>query len=133
RAGGEGRADRLAGLRGGCRTRSVRRADAGPRSVAGFPGDEQVSSDELVEDPLDVTSDLCLVDVERLGQPTQQLPGRDPRFLSDLRPHRRSTALERVRRRRRNRKSTRLNSSHVKISYAVFCMKKKNWGSLYNS
>src|SRR5690606_40247638 len=31
----------------------------------------------------------------------------------------------------RDRKSTRLNSSHVKISYAVFCLKKKkknhNW------
>src|SRR5690606_40710170 len=26
-----------------------------------------------------------------------------------------------------DRKSTRLNSSHVKISYAVFCLKKKNW------
>src|SRR5690606_40191713 len=28
--------------------------------------------------------------------------------------------------RHRDRKSTRLNSSHVKISYAVFCLKKKN-------
>src|SRR5690606_39771844 len=30
----------------------------------------------------------------------------------------------------RDRKSTRLNSSHVKISYAVFCLKKKkrDWG-----
>src|SRR5690606_40827721 len=28
--------------------------------------------------------------------------------------------------RRLDRKSTRLNSSHVKISYAVFCLKKKN-------
>src|SRR5690606_41894746 len=28
--------------------------------------------------------------------------------------------------RRPDRKSTRLNSSHVKISYAVFCLKKKN-------
>src|SRR5690606_41663406 len=28
-------------------------------------------------------------------------------------------------RRARDRKSTRLNSSHVKISYAVFCLKKK--------
>src|SRR5690606_6503767 len=27
-----------------------------------------------------------------------------------------------------DRKSTRLNSSHVKISYAVFCLKKKNTG-----
>src|SRR5690606_41008279 len=32
------------------------------------------------------------------------------------------TAIDRV---RRDRKSTRLNSSHVKISYAVFCLKKK--------
>src|SRR5690606_41660619 len=29
------------------------------------------------------------------------------------------------RQRSRDRKSTRLNSSHVKISYAVFCLKKK--------
>src|SRR5262245_63954450 len=29
-------------------------------------------------------------------------------------------------RRRRDRKSTRLNSSHLGISYAVFCLKKKN-------
>src|SRR5690349_23491386 len=29
------------------------------------------------------------------------------------------------RRRHRDRKSTRLNSSHVEISYAVFCLKKK--------
>src|SRR3989442_6377436 len=28
-------------------------------------------------------------------------------------------------RRERDRKSTRLNSSHVRISYAVFCLKKK--------
>src|SRR5436305_5347931 len=28
--------------------------------------------------------------------------------------------------RRKDRKSTRLNSSHVRISYAVFCLKKKN-------
>src|SRR5690606_41828136 len=33
---------------------------------------------------------------------------------------RRTTAM-----RARDRKSTRLNSSHVKISYAVFCLKKK--------
>src|SRR6266566_7742705 len=30
-----------------------------------------------------------------------------------------------VRRARRDRKSTRLNSSHLVISYAVFCLKKK--------
>src|SRR5258705_795551 len=31
-----------------------------------------------------------------------------------------------MRRRLRDRKSTRLNSSHLGISYAVFCLKKKN-------
>src|SRR5690554_6956740 len=34
-------------------------------------------------------------------------------------------ALERSNIRSRDRKSTRLNSSHVRISYAVFCLKKK--------
>src|SRR3712207_8736482 len=29
-----------------------------------------------------------------------------------------------------DRKSTRLNSSHANISYAVFCLKKKNYASL---
>src|SRR5690554_7397020 len=33
---------------------------------------------------------------------------------------------ERVLARAEDRKSTRLNSSHVRISYAVFCLKKKN-------
>src|SRR5690606_41023782 len=31
-----------------------------------------------------------------------------------------------------DRKSTRLNSSHVKISYAVFCLKKKKIQNKYN-
>src|SRR5690554_7279934 len=30
-----------------------------------------------------------------------------------------------------DRKSTRLNSSHVRISYAVFCLKKKKKNALY--
>src|SRR5438477_3495553 len=39
---------------------------------------------------------------------------------------RRSQRLGRTRQsRRRDRKSTRLNSSHMSISYAVFCLKKK--------
>src|SRR5690606_41747971 len=32
-----------------------------------------------------------------------------------------------------DRKSTRLNSSHVKKSYAVFCLKKKKYASLISS
>src|SRR3712207_7240171 len=34
--------------------------------------------------------------------------------------------LERLQRAREDRKSTRLNSSHANISYAVFCLKKKS-------
>src|SRR5690349_24184256 len=33
---------------------------------------------------------------------------------------------------RGDRKSTRLNSSHVEISYAVFCLKKKNKNKRHN-
>src|SRR5204862_8115611 len=42
--------------------------------------------------------------------------GQCPRRLGDLFPHAPP---------REDRKSTRLNSSHVEISYAVFCLKKK--------
>src|SRR5690606_41107378 len=35
-------------------------------------------------------------------------------------------AIYRWSKKRMDRKSTRLNSSHVKISYAVFCLKKKS-------
>src|SRR3989442_11167531 len=38
---------------------------------------------------------------------------------------RRSLPIPWPRRQREDRKSTRLNSSHVRISYAVFCLKKK--------
>src|SRR2546421_6351283 len=37
----------------------------------------------------------------------------------------RGVATQSIRRRSRDRKSTRLNSSHDQISYAVFCLKKK--------
>src|SRR3712207_8601504 len=39
----------------------------------------------------------------------------------------RRARARRLARRRRDRKSTRLNSSHANISYAVFCLKKKNF------
>src|SRR5690606_41407679 len=43
------------------------------------------------------------------------------------RPGGRGAARRRAGGGRRDRKSTRLNSSHVKISYAVFCLKKKSY------
>src|SRR3989442_11223810 len=56
--------------------------------------------------------------VDRLGSPTRPPP------LSTLKPARANSYLRRLRN-HRDRKSTRLNSSHVRISYAVFCLKKK--------
>src|SRR6266496_6532020 len=65
-----------------------------------------------------------------------QLLDRDPDLLRDLLVGRRAPGLRLERRdraldlpragsHRSDRKSTRLNSSHVEISYAVFCLKKK--------
>src|SRR5437868_14896839 len=58
------------------------------------------------------------------------LPISTDRHLVTPRPHRLRSLLRSPRRRGersrlRDRKSTRLNSSHVSISYAVFCLKKK--------
>src|SRR5215204_6922012 len=52
---------------------------------------------------------------------------RPPAATSGQRPHPASPARAPVHRRwpPRDRKSTRLNSSHTVISYAVFCLKKK--------
>src|SRR5256885_3377787 len=44
----------------------------------------------------------------------------------------RGPPLGRERARRRDRKSTRLNSSHLVISYAVFCLKKKKEKRVHN-
>src|SRR3712207_8979869 len=68
-----------------------------------------------------------LVDLQGAGPPLGSLPRQR---------HRRPLGwLQRRRRRRRppvqDRKSTRLNSSHANISYAVFCLKKKKIISIY--
>src|SRR3712207_6994779 len=49
--------------------------------------------------------------------------GREEAYRSQLRA---AATSARPPPRRRDRKSTRLNSSHANISYAVFCLKKKN-------
>src|SRR5207302_11342922 len=60
--------------------------------------------------------DCC--DASRAGERSMTVQ----RFFLNLRPFYPEDALA------IDRKSTRLNSSHVKISYAVFCLKKKNNG-----
>src|SRR2546427_7020416 len=58
---------------------------------------------------------------ETLIQPVKDRPGHDRRYSLDSKKiHQLGWAP-----RHRDRKSTRLNSSHSQISYAVFCLKKK--------
>src|SRR5690606_41269561 len=55
----------------------------------------------------------------------QAASGARPRVIAGAAPAAASRRDRAARARARDRKSTRLNSSHVKISYAVFCLKKK--------
>src|SRR2546428_3421435 len=57
---------------------------------------------------------------------SSERPPRRRRMHHGRDPHRRHPADDSLRPRARDRKSTRLNSSHDQISYAVFCLKKKN-------
>src|SRR5690348_17651630 len=58
--------------------------------------------------------------------PISCAPGsRGDRPRTRARPRARAGAARACRSPRRDRKSTRLNSSHPSISYAVFCLKKK--------
>src|SRR5437879_7581459 len=54
-------------------------------------------------------------------------------FRAIARSLRRIVSFERAMARKRDRKSTRLNSSHRCISYAVFCLKKKKHNDSDNS
>src|SRR5262245_63300174 len=65
---------------------------------------------------------ICSLSFHRFGG-TSPATGKMPTSLSRDRPD--SDAREIPNRDDRDRKSTRLNSSHLGISYAVFCLKKK--------
>src|SRR5215468_12375180 len=53
------------------------------------------------------------------------LPDPVKRMLQQIADAAQSGEIEKMRPTERDRKSTRLNSSHITISYAVFCLKKK--------
>src|SRR3712207_8000510 len=64
---------------------------------------------------------VARLDRGQVGQPDRRVVGcaRVDRLDGDERGQRQSDRLD--------RKSTRLNSSHANISYAVFCLKKKKY------
>src|SRR5258705_8161197 len=57
----------------------------------------------------------------------EQADGADVRVRRERIDHERDGGAEAQARSWSDRKSTRLNSSHLGISYAVFCLKKKKW------
>src|SRR5690606_39009056 len=71
-----------------------------------------------------------VVAAEQHHGPSAEFPGGLDAFVEEVSRIHHSSRSEREYDRRfariEDRKSTRLNSSHVKISYAVFCLKKKN-------
>src|SRR5687768_18486946 len=67
----------------------------------------------------------AVVQVGRGERATEQVRQRGRALDDEDRVHRVSRPPGAARSRRRDRKSTRLNSSHGYISYAVFCLKKK--------
>src|SRR5256885_11902737 len=69
----------------------------------------------VVEAVLEALQDVALV-LERVTRREMQLPRHDPHDHAGV-SERATSSID--------RKSTRLNSSHLVISYAVFCLKKK--------
>src|SRR3989442_8796509 len=66
--------------------------------------------------------------VEQIHIDDRKAEAMSPRQAQRVEPARRGARPEsRVLDALRDRKSTRLNSSHVRISYAVFCLKKKTY------
>src|SRR2546430_3167503 len=69
----------------------------------------------------DWSSDVCSSDLTA----SSGLNGRRERFFQEIQPRISQMGTVSVEKNIRDRKSTRLNSSHSQISYAVFCLKKK--------
>src|SRR5690606_38122966 len=84
--------------------------------------------DEVVVHPCAALGDEPLCVLARLGEARahEELGDADPLAkLGDAEVQRRQVVADAAALEDLDRKSTRLNSSHVKISYAVFCLKKK--------
>src|SRR3712207_7352521 len=88
-----------------------------PRSTL-FPYTTLFRSRPPAADPAGLRPGALLPAVAR--RHSRALRGVGPRRPADAR-----VGAEQAARRRPDRKSTRLNSSHANISYAVFCLKKK--------
>src|SRR5438876_9192345 len=69
-------------------------------------------------------SGFYITDYKRAGE-KQPEGNEEPKPLPESKPTVESKTPEGTKSKKKDRKSTRLNSSHPSISYAVFCLKKK--------
>src|SRR5690349_22050105 len=82
---------------------------------------------ESASEPLMIACDfgLLMESFEKLLENALSVSSADAGVRVQVSPAKEFPSGMPPRRRKRDRKSTRLNSSHVEISYAVFCLKKK--------
>src|SRR3712207_8447457 len=73
------------------------------------------------------------LDDARSGRGGDRAPRRQGLQLGEQENHLRGGRERRRQQAAEDRKSTRLNSSHANISYAVFCLKKKNSSNILSS
>src|SRR3712207_7638971 len=101
--------------------------DTEPPEISTLPLPDALPISEVGEgavglDPREVGSDR-----------PQDRRGRDARQCGEAREREPPAEAARPRDGERDRKSTRLNSSHAHISYAVFCLKKKRRPAAYDT
>src|SRR5205807_2898727 len=101
--------------------------------VPGEIQNQRVEGNLALAEPRNLVLEVLLVVALEVGPPGLRAVGKvfeieigDPGAEDPARDHRdRAAEL-------RDRKSTRLNSSHLVISYAVFCLKKKKKNKIYS-
>src|SRR5947207_9862405 len=91
---------------------------------SGKPAISLKDADFNWEDPLDLESELT--EEERMVRDTARGYAQEKLFPRVLQAYREESFDRAIMTEMGDRKSTRLNSSHTVISYAVFCLKKKN-------
>src|SRR5690606_41369756 len=96
-----------------------------PRSTL-FPYTTLFRSIATINLALDaIKNPATIKDEEKINRYVQMIRDENKRMHAQIENILRMSKLEKRELDIQDRKSTRLNSSHVKISYAVFCLKKK--------
>src|SRR5256885_4282983 len=115
----------------GAAERALKAGDRAPEfTLKDADGHEVSSRDLLAKGPLVVTfyrgvwCPYCNMDLQALREVLPAIVERGAQLVA-ISPQTQSNSRKSQRENKVDRKSTRLNSSHLVISYAVFCLKKK--------